>query len=45
MSVSRNIALYESIGFYIEKKEIVHRGGVNIPVVNMKKEILKGAMA
>lgn len=45
MSVSRNIALYESIGFYIEEKEIVHRDGVDIPVVNMKKEILKGVMA
>ncbi|MCU7707857.1 GNAT family N-acetyltransferase [Priestia sp. JV24] len=45
MSVSRNIALYESMGFYIEEKEIVHRGGVDIPVVNMKKEILKGVMA
>lgn len=45
MSVSRNIALYESIGFYIEEKEMVHRGGVDIPVVNMKKEILKGVMA
>jgi ribosomal protein S18 acetylase RimI-like enzyme len=45
MSVFRNIALYESIGFYIEQKEIVHRDGVDIPVVNMKKEILKGVMA
>lgn len=45
MSVFRNIALYESIGFYIEEKEIVHRDGVDIPVVNMKKEILKGVMA
>ncbi|PFQ78338.1 GNAT family N-acetyltransferase [Priestia megaterium] len=45
MNVSLNIALYESIGFYIEEKEIVHRDGVNIPVVNMKKEILKGVMA
>ena len=45
MSVFRNIALYESMGFYIEEKEIVHRGGVDIPVVNMKKEILKGVMA
>jgi len=45
MSVSRNIALYESMGFYIEEKEIVHRRGVDIPVVNMKKEILKGVMA
>jgi ribosomal protein S18 acetylase RimI-like enzyme len=45
MSVSRNIALYESIGFYIEEKEIVHRDGVDIPVANMKKEILKGVMA
>ncbi|MGG0034018.1 GNAT family N-acetyltransferase [Priestia megaterium] len=45
MSVFRNIALYKSIGFYIEQKEIVHRDGVDIPVVNMKKEILKGVMA
>ncbi|QTL48404.1 GNAT family N-acetyltransferase [Priestia aryabhattai] len=45
MSVSCNIALYESIGFYIEGKEIVHRDGVDIPVANMKKEILKGVMA
>lgn len=44
MSVFCNIVLYELMGFYIEEKEIVYRGGVDIFVVNMKKEILKGVM-
>jgi ribosomal protein S18 acetylase RimI-like enzyme len=44
MNVSRNIALYESIGFYIEETEIVHREGVDIPVANMKKDSLKGVV-